>query len=122
MLDPGYKVRALLLGEGAPLRHVGAVEAASDGVEQILVSGQGSGWSGAAFKNAQLEIAGFGINPWKAFPVSIAELAMADDAVPPIVALGILCMAGDVSDVGFHAYARFQVILCELRPGRQREG
>src|SRR5260370_11108993 len=58
VLHPGDEVGALLLGEGAPLRHVGTVEAASDGVEKILVGRQGSGRSGAALEYSQLKVTG----------------------------------------------------------------
>src|SRR5580698_9231441 len=64
MLYPGNEVSALLLGKGAPLWHLGAVHAASDGVENILVGRQGPARSGAALKYAQLEIAGLGVNRW----------------------------------------------------------
>src|SRR5258708_12177645 len=40
VLHPGYEICALLLGEGAPLRHVRAVRAARDSVEKVLVGGQ----------------------------------------------------------------------------------
>src|SRR6202035_5490819 len=121
VLDPGHEISALLLGEGAPLRHVRAVETASDGVEKILVGRQGSGRSGAALEYAQLEVAGLGVNPGEAFAISVAQFAMATDTVAAIVRLGVLGMAGNISDVAFHAHARFQVVLRELRPGRHRE-
>src|SRR5260370_30110110 len=118
VLHPGYEIGALLLGEGAPLRHVRAVEAARDSVEKVLVGGQGARRSGAAFEDAQFEVAGLGVDPGKALAISVSEVPMATDAIPSVVALGILGMTSDVADVAFHAHARLQVVLGELRPRR----
>ena len=88
VLDPRHQVGALLLGEGVPLRHVGAVEAASDGVEKILVGGQGPSRSGAALEDAQLEVARLlvhgGLHVRCVFAVAIAQRAMAADAKPAV--------------------------------------
>src|ERR1700688_1124475 len=122
VLDPGYEVGALLFGEGAPLRHIGTVESASDGVEQILVGGESSGGSRATLENAELEVAGLGVYPRETFTIAVSKRAVAYDAVAAIIALGIPGMAGNISDVGFHAQARVKVVLCKLRPGWQLEG
>src|SRR5580658_9165581 len=121
VLNPGHQVRAFLLGERAPLRHIRAVHPAGDSVEKIFVGGQGSGRSGTAFEYAELEVARLGINPREALAVSVAIIAMAHNAITPIVTLGILGVAGDLSDVAFHADARRKVGLRELRPGSHRE-
>src|SRR5579871_179736 len=103
VLDPGDEIGSLLLGEGAPLRHVGTVEAASDGVEQILVGGQRSSRSGTALENPKLKIARLRVDPGEAFAVAIPQRAMADDAVAAIVSLALLGVAGEVTNVTFHA-------------------
>src|SRR5713226_2906525 len=115
VFHPGHEVGALLLSEGAPLRHVRTIEAAGDGVEKILVGGQGSRRSGSALEYAQLEVAGLGVNPGETLAVSIAQRAMANYAVAAVVTLGVLGMAGDVSDVAFRAQACVDVIRRELR-------
>src|SRR5579863_5365999 len=126
MFHPGYEVSALLLGKGAPLWHSRAVEAAGDSIEQILVGGQGSGGSGTALEYAQLKIArlgpGGGIKPQSNLAVTIAILPVTHDAVATVIGFGILGVTGNVSDVGFRVYARLEIVLSKLRPGRQGEG
>jgi hypothetical protein len=97
------------------LRHVGAIETASDSVEEIRVSGQGSGWSGAAFEDAELEIAGLGIDPRKTFTISVAEIAVATDAVSAVVAFGVFGVAGEISDVALGPEFCVEILFRKLR-------
>ena len=60
-------------------------------------------------------------NQASVFAVPIAEGAMATDAIPAVVGCSVLGVTGDVSDMAFHANARFYVVGRELRRRRQRE-
>src|SRR5579862_3036754 len=109
MLHPRHQVSPLLLGEGAPLRHVRAVQAACDGVEKVLIGGQSAGWGRAALEYGQLKVARLGIDPGEAFTVTIPQFAVADHTVAAIISLGVLGMADNASRMGFHADACLQI-------------
>src|SRR5208282_360874 len=119
VLNPGHKVGALLLGQRVPLRHVGAVQAPSDGVEKILIGRQSSGRSGAALEDTQLEVAGLlvngGLHVRGVFAVPITQGAVTADAVPAVGEGGIFGVAGNISDVAFRANTRCYVECRELR-------
>src|SRR5579859_711922 len=118
---PGNQIGALLPGERAPLRHIGAVKAAGDGVKQILVGGQRSRRGGTAFKNPQLEVARLGVYPRKAFALSVSSFAVAADAIAAVVPFRVFSMAGNFSDVALGAQARFDVGLRKLSRQSPRE-
>src|SRR5947208_9038840 len=76
-------------------------------------------WSAAAFEDAQLEIAGLRIDPGKILPHPIAAVTMTPHAIPAIVILSVLCMAGHIRDVALHPDASLEVSLGLLRQRSQ---
>src|SRR6202041_2073723 len=102
VLDVGNQIRALHFGKGIPLRHIGIVEAAGDGVVEIFVSGQSPGRRGTTLELGYGEVSRFGIKPLSVFALSIAQVAVAPRTIPAIVFLGIDRVAGHIADMTFH--------------------
>jgi len=117
VLDVRNQVRALHLGKRIPRRHVGVVKSTSDGIEEILVGGQGSGWSGAALELGDGEVPRFGIEPHSVFALSVPQIAVTPDTVPAVVVLGVGGVAGQIADVTFYPHPLVFLVRRALCPG-----
>src|SRR6202011_2053541 len=89
MLDIRHQISTLLVREGIPGGHVRSDQAASDGVKQIFVSGQGPGRGGAALKHTQCEITRPGIDPGEVLSVAVPQFAVTTDTVSAVVGLRV---------------------------------
>ena len=102
--DVGNQISLLLGIKGVPDRHIGIREPAADGVEQILVRGQGAGWSRATFENRGRKIAGLGIDPHGIFTIPVTQVAVTPGAVAAVIVVGAggIRVTRNVADMALH--------------------
>src|SRR5207302_880272 len=103
-LDVRDQVSALLIGKSIPDRHKGIRHTAPEGIEQVLVSGQRTGGSRAAFEGGDGEITGLRIQPLCVLAVAISLVAVAAGAVAAVVHLAVLGVAGHMANVTLHGW------------------
>src|SRR5580658_450012 len=101
-LDIRHQVGALLLAKGIPDRHVGVVDAASDGVEEIFIGGERARQGGAALESGYGKVARLRIEPNRVLAVGISVVAVAAGTVASEVGLRVRSMPGEVADVALH--------------------
>src|SRR5215470_15724606 len=102
--DVGNQISLLLGIKGVPDRHVRIREPTADRVEQILVNGQGTGWSRTTFENRGRKIAGLGIDPHGIFPIPVTQVAVTAGAVAAVIVgcAGGVRMTRNVANVALH--------------------
>src|SRR5467141_2776491 len=105
--DEGDEIRAVLVRQGDPRRHVGIVKTTDERVDEILVRWQSTGRRGSTFVRRRDEIPRQNIEVWPIFTVAVATEAVAAPAVAKVELSSGAHVSSILADVGFSLLRRY---------------